>query len=44
MNIRQIMPAAEGWRAQLYTVDIDGDPLAASWTEPLIGWALVARL
>jgi hypothetical protein len=39
MNIKQIMPAAEGWRAELYTVE-DGE-LVEYIVEPVIGWALV---
>jgi hypothetical protein len=38
-NITQIMPAAEGWRAELYTIE-DGE-LAEYIVEPVIGWALV---
>jgi hypothetical protein len=39
MNIKQIMPAAEGWRAELYAVE-DGE-LMEYIVEPIIGWALV---
>ncbi len=39
MNIKQIMPAAEGWRAEIYTVE-DGE-LVDYTAEPIIGWALV---
>jgi hypothetical protein len=39
MNIKQIMPAAEGWRAELYIVK-DGE-LVDYTVEPIIGWALV---
>jgi hypothetical protein len=38
-NITQIMPAAEGWRAELYTIE-DGE-LGEYIVEPVIGWALV---
>jgi hypothetical protein len=39
MNIKQIMPAAEGWGAEVYTVE-DGE-LVNYTVEPVIGWALV---